>query len=273
MKYRFAVSLCLVLAAGPMCADEKSTSANAGKDAAKTGLQQKAADAEKPATAAAKPSPETKAASSRPVPALGNDLILRSMKDEMERSRELAIASLDVPYYIEYELDDAQQFSATATLGGLLSTSENRFRIPRVRIRVGDYNFDNNNYLYSNYYSGSRYDSERMPIEDDLSAFRHEWWLGTDRAYKTAVEAIARKRAALKNITQSEELPDFWKITPTTKLLPVPKESIDKAKWTARVRATPRLCRRKSVSMLFNRSTTHIRAKGPLCGYRTSPIR
>jgi hypothetical protein len=247
MRFRFAVPLCLVLAAGALHADRKA-SANAAKDSAieasKAAAAKKAAEAEKAVPAAAKPASETKPTPPAPVAAIGGDIILRSMKDEMDRSRELAIASLDVPYYIEYELDDAQQFSVSASLGGLLNSTQNRFRIPRVRVRVGDYNFDNNNYIFSNFYSGSRYDSERMPIEDDLSALRHEWWLGTDRAYKAAVEAIARKRAALKNITQSEELPDLWKMTPTTKLVPIPKENIDTAKWTARVRQW---------SSLFNR--------------------
>src|SRR5579885_2615108 len=36
-------------------------------------------------------------------------------------------------------------------------------------------------------------------------------WLETDRAYKSALEAISRKRAALKNVAVSEQIDDFAK--------------------------------------------------------------
>ena len=38
---------------------------------------------------------------------------------------------------------------------------------------------------------------------------RRYFWLETDSAYKSAVEAISRKRAALRNITQTDQLNDF----------------------------------------------------------------
>ncbi|HYZ86661.1 MAG TPA: hypothetical protein VE621_19760, partial [Bryobacteraceae bacterium] len=179
----------------------------------------------------AKPAEQAAAA-----PADGGDVIIRAMKEELARSRELAISSLDVPYFIEYEMDEATQFSVSASLGGILQSSQNRFRIPRARVRVGDYKFDNTNYVFADLFGGTRYASERFPLDDNLRAIRFEWWLATDRAYKGAVEAIARKRAALKNITQADEVPDFWKATPVTKVMPVSKFSVDTARWTNRVR-------------------------------------
>ncbi len=37
------------------------------------------------------------------------------------------------------------------------------------------------------------------------------FWLATDRAYKTAEDAIARKRSSLKNVSLPDTLPDFSK--------------------------------------------------------------
>jgi hypothetical protein len=173
-----------------------------------------------------------------------SDPILRAMSDEIGRAKLLNMANLDVPYYIEYAMDDAQNFSVAATLGGLLSTSNNRARIPSTRVRVGDYKFDNSNYIYSDYFSGSRYDPENLTLDDNYAALRHSLWLSTDRAYKTAVEAIARKRAALKNVTQSQDLPDFWKADPIQKIQPIQRQPLDQAKWTSRVR---------DLSAVFNR--------------------
>ena len=40
---------------------------------------------------------------------------------------------------------------------------------------------------------------------------RRYLWLATDSAYKSAVEAISRKRAALKNVSVNQPLDDFAK--------------------------------------------------------------
>lgn len=164
------------------------------------------------------------------------DTILRAMKDEIERSKTLTIASLDAPYYVEYTLEDVWAYSTSASLGALLASNESRFRVPRVRVRVGDYKFDNTNYVYSDFYTGSRYDPDHFPLDDNYSALRRSFWLATDRAYKTAVEAIARKRAALKNVSQTEELPDYWKAQPSQKV----NSSVSRVltdKWSDRVRS------------------------------------
>jgi hypothetical protein len=165
------------------------------------------------------------------------DTILRAMKDELDRSKGLALASLDLPYYVEYSVEDVRAFSVSASLGGLFSVNQNRFRVPRVRVRVGSYGFDNTNYIYSDYYSGTRYDSDQLSLDDNYAVLRNTFWLATDRAYKGAVEAIARKRAALKNITVNETLPDFWKAQPAEKILPPARSFADAEKWAPRVRS------------------------------------
>jgi len=173
-----------------------------------------------------------------------NDAVLRAMADELSRAKLLSVANLDVPYYIEYSLDDAQNFSVSASLGGLVSQTNSRGRLPSTRVRVGDYKFDNTNYVYSEYFSGSQYDPANLTLDDNYGVLRHSLWLSTDRAYKTAVEAIARKRAALKNITQNQDLPDFWKATPYQKIMPIVRQNVDSPRWTSRVR---------DFSAIFNR--------------------
>ena len=49
-----------------------------------------------------------------------------------------------------------------------------------------------------------------FPLEDENPlVIRQYLWLATDSAYKGSLQSIARKRAALRNVTVSEELPDF----------------------------------------------------------------
>ncbi len=165
-----------------------------------------------------------------------DDAIQRAMRDELKRSMTLRLTNLDPPYFIDYDLDDAREFTASASLGGLLSSSESHFRQPRVHVRVGDYKFDNTDYVGSGFNFGPRYDL-RLPLEDSYAILRQDFWLATDSAYKSALEAIARKRAALKNIAVSEALPDFAP-APAFKLIqPVEQNKLAGDEWAARVRS------------------------------------
>ncbi len=175
--------------------------------------------------------------SAQEVPAPAPDPVLRAMHDEMERSRKLTVSNLEAPYFIEYLMDEEESFSVTASLGGLIARRHERFRSPEVRVRVGDYKFDNTNYAGSGFSSGTRYDLERFPLEDAYPVLRRYFWLQTDSVYKSAVEAISRKRAALRNLSASEQIDDFAHAEPVHYIRALSRLAIDEEAWTNRVRA------------------------------------
>jgi len=100
---------------------------------------------------------------------------------------------------------------------------------------VGDYAFDNTDHIYSEAYSGSRYDPEQLSLDGDYMGYRHELWLATDRAYKTAEDAIARKRSSLKNMNLPDQIPDFSKAPPVQAVLPVSRQTVNETAWKDRV--------------------------------------
>lgn len=165
-----------------------------------------------------------------------DDTIQRAMRDELKRSMTLKLTNLEAPYFIDYDLSDVREFTATASLGGLLSTSELHFRQPRVHVRVGDYKFDNTDYVGSGFNFGPRYDL-RLPLEDSYALLRQDFWLATDGAYKSALEAISRKRAALKNISVSEALPDFAPAQPFKLNEPLGGTTLPADVWSTRIRS------------------------------------
>ncbi|HBY63545.1 MAG TPA: hypothetical protein DEH78_27285 [Solibacterales bacterium] len=169
------------------------------------------------------------------------DVILRSMREEIERSKPLRIVSLDAPYYIEYALDDVEGFSASASFGGLVLARDARFRVPRIQVRVGDYKFDNTNYIFTDFFQGRGFDQDRWPLDNDPQVIRTQLWLATDRAYKGSLEAIARKRSALKNLSAPEPMDDFGKAPVLRLVRPTPRLQIDKKLWTERVKALSRV--------------------------------
>jgi hypothetical protein len=166
-----------------------------------------------------------------------SDPVMKAMRDEIERARKLSLSSLEAPYFVQFGLDESEAFNVSATLGGVVSRHHDHFRSPEVRIRVGDYTFDNTNYIGAGLAFGTRYDLGRFPLENSYPVLRRYFWLEADSAYKSAVEAISRKRAALRNLTQSEKLNDFAHSEPIKHVRPLTRLSVDDDAWTDKVRS------------------------------------
>jgi len=164
------------------------------------------------------------------------DPVLQAMHDEIERSRKLMVSNLEGPYFVEYLLDQADSFNVVATLGGIVTRRRDQYRNLTVHVRVGDYKFDNTDYVGSTFPFGTRYDLERFPLDNDYLVLRRYLWLATDSAYKSAVEAISRKQAALRNLSVNDKLNDFAHADPVHIARPFGKLAIDEKTWTDRVR-------------------------------------
>lgn len=165
-----------------------------------------------------------------------DDVILRAMRDEMERSRELRVigGGDNAPYFLSYDVTDTNEFHVSAEMGSPIVVNRVHFRSPQVEVRVGSYDFDDTGHIFSGRYSGARYD-DTFPLDDDYQSLRDALWLSTDRAYKTALESMSRKRASLNSaVAQTDKLPDFSRAEPVKNLAKVSRRKIDDAAWTAR---------------------------------------
>lgn len=183
------------------------------------------------AAQAAKADPEA----AKLVAAISSDTILRAAAEELGRARDLRLMS-DPPYYIEISVEDARTVAIAASFGAIFDLRENRFRPMRAGVRVGRPDFDNTGSIYSDFYAGTRYDSDLLPLDDHLISLRAGMWLSLDRAYKTAVEAIGRKTASLRGVTVQDRLPDFSAAPRTVLIEQVKQAPADKNLWSRRVR-------------------------------------
>ena len=165
-----------------------------------------------------------------------DDVVLKAMRDEMDRSRQLRVAGgQDTPYFFSYDLTDSEDFHVVATLGSPVSVSRRHLRNPGAEVRVGGYDFDNTGHILSGRYSGSRYDGN-WPMDDNYALLREGYWLLTDRTFKAAEESIGRKRASLKNTSSTtEQIPDFSKADAVVSLPKVAHKKIDDAALTQRI--------------------------------------
>lgn len=142
--------------------------------------------------------------------------VMSAMRDELNRSmKELKLDNLQKPYYIEYQLKVVGQFNASAFIGNLTNSNSGYNYILNVSVRVGDYNFDNSNFLDIGFsFFGSTDDEEnftnrRIPEELTYDILRRQLWLATDAAYKQSSEVYSKKVASIKNITRKDTIPDF----------------------------------------------------------------
>jgi len=164
-----------------------------------------------------------------------SDPVFDAMHAELKRSTTLRLNELDKPYFVSYSVDDNHVWSANATLGALISSNASTFRVPQVRIRVGDYSFDNSNFS-GGFGGGARYNLGGFPLDDDPLVMRQYLWLATDSAFKGSLRAIAGKRSALRSVTVGEQLPDFSPAPKFTLLQDYEPVKFDDKTWTDRTR-------------------------------------
>jgi TldD protein len=161
-----------------------------------------------------------------PHPAAGGDALLEALLTELDRSKaQLKIEQVEAPYYIEYRVNDVDDYDAEAAFGALRESQRVRLRILRVVVRVGDYKQDS-------YFGQGMGETNILPLDNDPIALRHQIWLTTDEAYKAAGQALAEKQAEMKRFSADPNpVDDFSKEPVVTSLDPIVSLKIDQAAW------------------------------------------
>jgi TldD protein len=161
------------------------------------------------------------------------DVLIKALTDEMNRSvNQLQLKDFGKPYFIEYGIEDEESFGIQAEFGAINSSGFDHNRNASVQVRIGNYDSDNTNLFAIGALAG------RLPLalDDDYDAIRHDLWLATDAAYKSAIEQASGKKAFLQNNIVEEKLPDLTREKPTIDLQPRQKLQVDSVKWTKFIR-------------------------------------
>ena len=144
-----------------------------------------------------------------------DSVLMQALRDELARSmEELQLEDAEEPYFLAYRVFETTTGSAVASLGGLLEVNEGHHRQLWVELRVGDYDFDNTNFVSMRNAAAMLPVFAALSVDDDYETLRRQIWLATDTAYKRALDQLAGKRAALQNKTQVEEVADFTREEP-----------------------------------------------------------
>src|SRR4030081_1579113 len=134
----------------------------------------------------------TLSTTARAADAASGDVVLRALREEMERSKaNLKLENGPAPYYIEYRVTEIDQFDASGVFGALRHQQHEHGRLFRVVVRVGDYKQDS-------FFGTGEGNIDLVPSDVDLLSSRRLIWLPAHLAYRSALRALTCKQAALK---------------------------------------------------------------------------
>ena len=158
--------------------------------------------------------------------ATGGDPLLEALLTELDRSKaQLKMDQVAAPYYIEYRVNDVDEYQAEAAFGAVRESQRVRYRVLRVVVRIGDYKQDS-------YYNQGMGETNILPLDNDPIALRHQIWLATDEAYKAAGQALTEKQAALKQFSaETNPVDDFAKAPVVAAVEPTVSLQVDAAAW------------------------------------------
>lgn len=142
-----------------------------------------------------------------------DSIIFKAMNDELNRNiKHLTLENSLPPFFISYQLSDNHSLFIKASYGSILQSLENRNRRNFIRLMMGNYVFNDENFVGGQHSNNSSSDSP-IPIENDYNAIRQAFWSGTDQVYKSAIETYEQKKTALKLQNKTEDrLDDYTKI-------------------------------------------------------------
>jgi predicted Zn-dependent protease len=166
------------------------------------------------------------------------DPVLDALLVEMERSKsQLKMDQLQTPYYIEYRVSDIEDFTTEAAFGATREDQKVHVRLLRVTVRLGDYKQDS-------YYGQGIGGNALLPLDNDPIALRHQIWLATDEAYKSAGEALTQKQSVLKQFNAEEHpVDDFAKSIPVQLVEPTIALSVNREEWKKTLESATELYR------------------------------
>ncbi|MBN2380392.1 TldD/PmbA family protein [candidate division WOR-3 bacterium] len=174
--------------------------------------------------------------------------ILDAMEAELDRSMsELELEGEMAPYFISYQLVDRKEFYTWASQGALMGSDSTHNRFLDVKVRVGDYSFDNmplpedlGGWDQDENDHNEQYRKVPVPLTDDPAALRHALWLLTDLRYKWALKQYAKKEGERAREVEEDRSADFSKVEPVTYTEDEATYVVDQQAWDEKVKGYSR---------------------------------
>ena len=159
--------------------------------------------------------------------------IVDAIAEEMNRAMaRLEIPGAPKPYSISYKITEVDVNDVSASNGATTSRRNRHFVNLEARVRVGNANLDNSNFVVPD---GSEYDgtaTQNLPLEATPRIARRAAWLVTDQAYKEALIQLnakleARRAGGAHGAAGVPAWTDTKKVVSEEAVLVAPLETLD----------------------------------------------
>ncbi|MGD2034167.1 MAG: metallopeptidase TldD-related protein [Bacteroidales bacterium] len=160
-----------------------------------------------------------------------DSVIFHAMKDELNRNiRHLSAKEYDDPFFIAYTIADAKNTIVNATLGAIYTSETRDYKDWQVRVMVGDYEINDENFNYDQPQENIYRPSIEMPVENDYEGIRRSLWLTTNNVYNSAAQSYKTKIDLInhKKLDESDlQINDFSRAPVVNIKIPSPEVAAD----------------------------------------------
>jgi TldD protein len=165
---------------------------------------------------------------------------IKVMKEELIRNFEGLQKEPVPPYYMSYSIDDVRTQYVTGSFGAITGMADNKVSYLRIDIRTGSYHLDSSHEIRGDSLSALQRRLDRgvqAPLNKSPDALKVILWRETDRAYRRAVESLAKVKSQRSvMVAEEDKSDDFSKMEPEIFLENRSEVRVDLAKWAARIR-------------------------------------
>jgi predicted Zn-dependent protease len=164
--------------------------------------------------------------------------VLSALEAELDRSMGQLKTQPVPPYYLSYEVTEADRVDVSGAYGTLTRSGAQRNRNLEIDLRVGDYKFDNTHPIRGGDSGGrSRYSWVETPADDNPDAIRAIVWYQTDLQYKRALEQLTTAKTNSQVKVEQEDKSGDFSPAPAEKFSePVKTLHVDRKAWEDKVR-------------------------------------
>jgi len=160
-----------------------------------------------------------------------DSIVFKALEDEMNRSLNNLQQNDDPkPFYLSYTLSDIKSFNTSASFGAKEYSEFDHNRDWSLRLIVGNYKINDENYVRSNRLPEKQTNRIALPLDDDYNGIRRSFWVATDAVYKRAAANYLDKIKTIKenNLPDSVLIDDFSIEEKVVKVIPWDSIHMDK---------------------------------------------
>jgi predicted Zn-dependent protease len=163
--------------------------------------------------------------------------LLDILEGEMKRNLAVLEKQPVPPYFISYTVHESRSAQLSASFGALTADQDGHSRTFGVDVRTGSYDLDNTREIRGEPAPPAGLGRAAIPLSDSQAGISMTAWAATDRAYRQAVERLARVKTNLAaKVKEEDPAPDFSREEPQVSVGSPATYQIDKAQWQARLR-------------------------------------